>query len=105
MNTTRMDVDIRAECKTQKLVYLPFVKALAQESGANVGVGQGQDLAKEENLDVARGKCSKAEKRSPLEISGGRGNKCDLMRGIYQECNVFSFREKGPSPVLFFAIW
>ena len=89
-----------------KSISASFAKALAQESGANVGVGQGQDdLAKEENLDVARGKCSKAEKRSPLEISGGRGNKCDLMRGIYQECNVFSFREKGPSPVLFFAIW
>ena len=64
MNTTRMDVDIRAEWKTQKLVYLPFVKALAQESGANVGVGQGQDLAKEENLDVAWGKCPKAEKEA-----------------------------------------
>ena len=47
-----------------KSISASFAKALAQESGANVGVGQGQDLAKEENLDVAWGKCSKAEKEA-----------------------------------------
>ena len=33
-------------------------------------MGQGQDLAKEENLDVAAGKCSKAERKWLLEIAG-----------------------------------
>ena len=47
-----------------KSISSSFAKALAQESGANVVVGQGQDLAKEENLDVAWGKCSKAEKEA-----------------------------------------
>ena len=83
-------------------LYLPFVKALAQESGANVGVGQGQDLVKEENLDVAGGKCSKAERRRLLEITGGRGNMCDLMRGMYQRNAMFFLSKKKvlPSPVL-----
>ena len=50
-------------------LYLPFVKALAQESEANVGVGQGQDLAKEENLDVARGEMFQGrEKESSWDI-------------------------------------
>ena len=38
-----------------KSISASFAKALAQESGANVGVGQGQNLAKDENLDVAAG--------------------------------------------------
>ena len=61
-----------------KSISASFAKALAQESGANVGVGQGQDLAKEENLDVVAGKCSEGERRRLLEITGGKGNMCDL---------------------------
>ena len=79
-----------SDCAGEIYIYLPFVKALAQESGANVGVGQGQDLAKEENLDVAGGKSSKAERRRLLEIAG---NMCDLMRGIYQKNAMFFLSE------------
>ena len=79
-----------SDCAGKIYIYLPFVKALAQESGANVGVGQGQDLAKEENLDIAwREMLQGREKVASWDCRCGKGNMCDLMREIYQRNAMF----------------
>ena len=50
-------------------------RAQDQESGGTVEVGQGQDLAKEENLKAGdEGKCSKSQKRKILETAGMKAN-------------------------------
>ena len=83
------------------LLLLVLEKAQDQESGAPVEVGEGQDLAKEENLKAGNeGKCSKAQKRKILETAGMKANRNlkKVLPNVEPLKKKYFFRDQSPAP-------